>query len=160
MNKGTQSGDKQSAYRQFYSDFLARYNRHFPDQAISTTPGTKNWFGIGKAGQPGAGYNLSFTNDGRFRVELTFQNTDKVFNKTAFGRLQEQKDAIEKEIGEPLTWDRLDHLNRSRIAAYYPVSARATDPGSLTTQYLNWAVAMVDRFRRALRPRMEGLKLN
>ena len=72
MNQGIPSGQKPSAYRQFFADFLSRYHHQFPDQTISTTPGTKNWFGTGKAGWPGAGYNLSFTEDGRFRVDLTF----------------------------------------------------------------------------------------
>jgi hypothetical protein len=152
------SGEKASAYHQFFADFLSRYNRQFPDQTIATTPGAKNWFGIGKVGQPGAGYNLSFTEDERFRVELTFQNTDKVFNKAAFDRLCEQKGAIEDEIGEPLTWDRLDNLKRSRIAVYYPGPARAADPEPLRTLYLEWAATMVDRFRRVLSPRVERLK--
>ena len=160
MNQGLPSGENGSAYHQFFADFLSRYNHQFPDQTIATTLGAKNWFGLGKAGQSGTGYNLSFTNDGRLRVELTFQNRDKRFNKAAFDQLSEQKEAIEREIGEPLTWDRLDHLKRSRIAVYYPDPARATDPEPLRTQYLTWVVNSVDRFRRALSPRMEGLKLN
>jgi hypothetical protein len=34
MSGGMQRVDKQPAYKQFFGEFLARYNRRYPNQAI------------------------------------------------------------------------------------------------------------------------------
>ena len=154
MSKRVQSGEKDPAHREFYRDFLTQYHRRFSDQKIPIGTGTRNWLRMGSAGKPGASYNLSFTQDGRFRVELTWQHKDSLHNKALFDRLKEQKETIEAEVGEPLSWDRLDGIQRSRIAAYYPGLAAVTDPLPDRTKYLSWAVDMMDRFRRAVGPRL------
>ena len=52
-----------------------------------------------------------------------------------------QREAIEREIGQALSWERLDSARASRIAAHRP--GQVTDADPLRTEHLEWGATMV-----------------
>lgn len=54
------------------------------------------------------------------RVELYIDVGDLSANKQLFDWLQNQKDAIEKECGFPLNWERLEERRACRISVSRP----------------------------------------
>jgi hypothetical protein len=82
------------------------------------SPGKDSWVGTG-AGKSGLSYNYSIT--GHYaKVELYIdRGKDKdEENKAIFDELLAQRNAIEKEFGGPLEWERLENRRPCRIAKY------------------------------------------
>lgn len=144
-------------YQQFYTDLLARYKKAFPTHRSAKKAQPQHWLTIASGGRTGFAYNVSFTGDARMRVELYIDVGDAIANKAAFDQLLAQKEAIEGEIGEKLSWERLDNARASRIAAYR--DGQVTDPEPIRTQHLEWGVAMVNKFRQAFGSRVPKLQL-
>jgi CBS domain-containing protein len=67
-----------------------------------------------------ASFFCAFTRTKRFRVELSIDTHDQRTTKQIFDALYERKERIEEEIGEKLSWERMNDSRPSRIARYYP----------------------------------------
>jgi hypothetical protein len=152
-----QPSERMLAYQQFFADLLARYKHAFPVQRTAKRASPQSWLTIARAGRSGFTYAVAFARGARMSVELVIDVGDGVANKAAFDQVMAQKEAIETTIGQPLSWERLDNARMSRIAAYRP--GQVTDPEPTRTQHLEWGVTMVDHFRRAFSPRLQGLQL-
>jgi len=111
------------------------------------------WFAIGRAG---FGLNATVSTDKqRVGVELFIQNDA---DKTAFKTLLGQKDAIEREFGEPLEWQELQGKKGTRIAIF----KRDVDP-SEASQYPMlhaWMLDKMDRFRQVFKERIKTLPVS
>ena len=157
------------AYQRFFTDLVQRlhaerqgFTRANPD-LVRYDP----WTGFG-AGRSGFSVEAAFagsssTQNGpgaRFRVGLTIntRSGDSVRNKAAFDRLHSQREAIEREIGEALEWERLDAQVTSRVAAYRNGGIDA--PDHQLDELKRWAVGFLPKFRDAFAPPIQKLDLD
>jgi hypothetical protein len=113
-----------------------------------------HWFSFGIGGR-GFHRNATISTDKeRIGVELYAPND---VDKTAFHALYVQKDAIEKEFGEPLEWMELPGKKATRIVVY----KSGVDPSD-EKQYPElhaWMLAKMDRFKSVFAPRIKSLVL-
>jgi hypothetical protein len=144
-------------YQQFFTELLTRYRQEHPSDRIANKAGLQSWLTVAGAGRSGLAYNVSFTRDAKMRVELYIDTGNAVTNKAAFDQLMAQKDCIEDELGETLSWERLDNARSSRVAVYR--SGQVTDVEPLRTEHLRWGVSMVRKARQTLSPHIQRLLL-
>ena len=76
---------------------------------------------------------------------------DKDENKRIFDQLSERKSEIEKAVGEPLDWERLENRRASRIAVYTKAQVLADADNSTL---LDWAAKRATYFYRAFEPQI------
>ncbi|MEW6448585.1 MAG: DUF4268 domain-containing protein [Bacillota bacterium] len=67
--------------------------------------------------------------------------------------LRAQQDEIEKEMGQPLSWEELPKARR--IAVY--TDGRIEDTPERLSQLQDWAVEVLGQFVRVFRPRVAAL---
>jgi hypothetical protein len=75
----------------------------------------QNWLSF-SSGVPGFSFGWVLQRESVLRVEIYIDKGDKAQNKEAFDALVNQKEAMEKEIGASLDWDRLEQAQASRIS--------------------------------------------
>lgn len=99
---------------------------------------------------------FGFARGDKFRIALYIDGGDKVANKSIYDELLEHRDALERDVGESLTWERLAHRRASRVALYYPrpVSIRSSD--AEIDDLAEWIARHAGRFARAMRERYEA----
>lgn len=83
---------------------------------IKRSPGVENYFGI-TTGRKGVSYSCNLTYENA-RVEIYIDNGNKEWNKKAFDYFNQNREQIEKEIGNSLVWDRLED-NRASVIRFY-----------------------------------------
>jgi hypothetical protein len=149
---------RQQAYHEFFSALLKELKARAPGITSAQSVGYDNWFAF-STGRPGFSYSFSFALNKRFRVELYIDQGDQELNKAAFDLLHSQKDTISAEVGLPVEWERLDTKRACRIAVYTRENIRVTDPPDALAELRKWAVDTGVRFRGAMGPRIQGLKL-
>ncbi len=121
------------------------------------SPSRYHWIGAG-AGKSGVTFNFAILNK-KAQVELYIDHDRETGkgNKAIFDSLHAEQAAIEKDFGEPLSWERLDDGTRAcRIAKYFNDGGLAkpdTWPG-LQDEMIN---AMI-RLERALKKRLERVQ--
>lgn len=152
------ANERDRVYQQFFSDLLARYKHAYPSQRTTNKIPLQSWFTVAGAGRSGFSYAVAFTREGQMRVELAIDTSDRIVNKAAFDQLMIHKAAIEAEMGVALSWERLDNAKMSRIGIYRP--AQVGDPEPARTQHLDWGMSMLNKLRKLLSPRLQGLQLD
>jgi len=138
------------AYWASFADYLKEHGSAF--KIARPNKDHWKWFSIGRAGF-GISATIS-TDKQRAGVELYVVHD---VNKAAFRALVAQKDAVEKEIGEPLEWQELPGKKASRIALY----KHDVDPSD-EKQYPEihaWMLAKMDCFKKAFAGRVKALSL-
>jgi hypothetical protein len=119
-------------------------------------PNKDHWFEF-PIGRAGFVISATISSDKqRVGVELYFFNNNDP-GKIAFRKLRDDKEAIEKEFGEPLDWQELPGKKGSRIALYlYPV-----DPAdeNQREKLHDWMLHKMDRFRVVFAARVKALVL-
>ncbi|MEW6193441.1 MAG: DUF4268 domain-containing protein [Bacillota bacterium] len=142
---------RQEAYQKFFSELLGKVKKEIPGLTSAKKGLPQNWLSVG-AGRTGFNYAVSFVQDGRMRVELYI---DRGFehNRRAFELLRAQQDEIEKEMGQPLSWEELPKARR--VAVYTEGSIE--DPPERLGQLQDWAVEVLGRFVKVFRPRVAAL---
>lgn len=127
---------------------------------------TKHKFTGARVGQPQNWYSFScgvggitlgnvFTQDSRVRAEVYIDLQDKDRNKELFDRLLQQRDAIERDYGAGLTWERLEDRRASRIAAYHQGTIEA--PAETLDALQRWSVENLLKLRAVVVPRAKAL---
>jgi CBS domain-containing protein len=154
----TRIEERKKAYIDFFSTLLAQLDRENPllMRQPYPSPTGQNWISITRLPKDGprvASLGFSFARKKRFRVELYIDTGNEQNNKSIFDGLFAQKDTIETELGEPLSWERLDDGNTraSRIALYHVGSI--TNEDSLVG-LKEWAVEAMLKFYRIIEPRL------
>ncbi len=151
-----QLNERGLAYQQFFTDLIQIYKQRFPSQRTANKAGVHSWLTFASAGRSGFSFAVAFGKDALLRVELYIDVGDGVSNKEAFDALFAQRDAIESEIGESLTWQRLDSARASRIAVQR--KAQVSDGEPVRTQHLNWCAEMINKFRHTFGGRIKELQ--
>lgn len=95
---------------------------------------------------------FSFARRSRLRIEIYISGIEQSQTKQLFDRLYDQKTEIEAELGEALSWEKLDHRYSSRIAYYRPDSS-ITDDAEKLAEIQQWAVETLPKFYSALSDR-------
>jgi hypothetical protein len=102
------------AYRQYYQPLIdeLREKHHFTGARVAQP---QSWyaFSVGTAGVP---VSAVFAGNGTVRVELYIDLGTVEANKGLFDWLHDQREAIERQLGFALQWDRLDAKRASRIS--------------------------------------------
>jgi len=114
----------------------------------------QNWYPFA-SGVRGVIFSNSFAQGGKVRAELYIDLQDKDLNKAVFDRLQAQREAIEKEYGLPLSWERLDERRACRIAIYQDGSI--DDPPETQRQVMKWSINNLLRLKTALLPKVKDI---
>ena len=99
---------------EFWGQYLKRSNEE-NSLFSNISPSKDNWIGIG-IGMTGININMVVSRN-YARGEIYFNRGSQEENKWCFDFIQERKNQIEKEFGEPLIWERMDDKVSSRIKA-------------------------------------------
>lgn len=98
----------------FWSAYLKKSNS--VNNLFSNISASKdNWIGIG-IGMSGVNLNMVVSRS-YARGEIYFNRGSKEENKWCFDFIEERREQIEKEFGEPLIWERMDEKVSCRIKA-------------------------------------------
>lgn len=151
----TTTSTKGEAFRQYFQPLIdeLREKHKFTGARVAQP---QNWyaFSIGTSGIPASAV---FAGNGTIRVELYIDVGEADTNKRLFDWLHEKKDAIEKDCGFPLMWDRLEERRACRISV--------TRPGSIESgadelaEFRKWQIERLLIFKRVFAPLVKtGLK--
>jgi len=99
---------------EFWGQYLKRSNEE-NSLFSNISPSKDNWIGIG-IGMTGININMVVSRN-YARGEIYFNRGSQEENKWCFDFIQERKNQIEKEFGEPLIWERMDDKVSCRIKA-------------------------------------------
>lgn len=135
---------------EFWRNFLDYVNQQ--NQLFSNiSPSKDNWLGIG-IGMSGISVNMVVSRN-YARGELYFNRGDKKENKACFDFIYQQKDKIEEEFGDELTWERMDENVSCRIKYQIDgVSVYEKDDWDKMIRYLtDVAERMTKSFKKPVR---------
>ena len=157
----TTPSERGIAYQRFFRDLVKRLRAETPGftRAIPDLVRYDSWTGFG-AGRSGFSIDVTFVWEDRFRVGLTIntRSGDSARNKGAFDALHAQQEAIERELGVALEWERLDEGVMSRVAAYRHGGIDSSE--DVLEGHKDWAMDLLPRFRDAFAPRIADLNLD
>jgi uncharacterized protein DUF4268 len=147
------SSPRSEAYRAWFQqliDELREKHRYTNARAAQL----QNWYAF-SSGIAGITYNASFAHGGRVRTEIYIDMEDAEANKKVFDGLYKQRESLEQEFGEPLSWERLDQRRASRVAVYRPGSIES-GPEDLS-RIREWAIDRLLKFRSLFTQKMRAL---
>jgi hypothetical protein len=142
--------DTMVAYKNFFQKLIdeLREKYKFTNARIGQL---QSWYAFA-SGVNGIIYGASFARGGKVRTEVYFNKSQSEFNKQIFDEFFSQKESIESEFGEELTWERLDDKQASRIAIYGPGSI---DMDSHQLDELqNWIIKELLLFKKVFGPKL------
>jgi hypothetical protein len=141
------------SYRTFFQNLIDRLrDQHRFTQAQKGLP--QGWYSFA-SGMSGVTYAFAFGGGGRVRVEFYIDRPDSAWNKAVFDQLIKRRDEIEAEVGEQLTWQRLDEKRASRISASRP--GAITDDAETLGEITEWAIDQLLRFRKVFGSRLPAI---
>ena len=113
----------------------------------------QNWYSFG-SGFTRVPYSVAFTQQG-LRAEVYLDPSERDENKQLFDSLLSQREEIERDFGEPLSWERLDDRRASRVGIYRETTI-ASPPEDLE-EARQWTIEKLIRLKRVFSPRLEKL---
>ena len=139
----------------FWTGLIARVRERGISLFANISPGTDNWLGTG-AGRSGISFNYVIWKDSA-GVELYIDTGEQEQNKAIFDALFAEKQVIETEFGDSLSWERLDEKRASRIRKAWEGHGGLYDPESWPELHDMMITAMC-RFDEIFRKRLRRLK--
>ena len=135
-------------YLKFWAEVLSRMKSS--SLTSTKTETTKKSFVSIPAGKKGFKYYLAFTQIKTFRVEIYIDNDKEgeEWNKKRFNEFLEKKVEIERLMGAPLSWQRLEERRAYRIAIQRPVHDREAEREEL----IDWGIKMFVKLRNVFGP--------
>ncbi len=97
-------------------------------------------------------YAVSFARGRNVRCEIYLDYNDQTSTKELFDELVKLKSEIEAELDTPLSWERLDGKNASRIALYRPGSIDSTTED--LEEIKQWSINMLQRLKKVMPERI------
>jgi CBS domain-containing protein len=150
----TRIKEREQAYIEFYSKLLSDLRGLGGIPVRTNSADGSSWVVITRLAPEGEAQlsivGFSFARGGRFRVELYIDQGNGEANKRIFDDLLKRREEIESEIGEELSWERLDQRRASRIAVYRPGSI--TDDAERLAELRSWGAATIVKFYRVFKP--------
>jgi hypothetical protein len=142
---------KAQAYRAFFQKLIddLRDKHKFTGAKLGQP---QNWYSFA-SGYSYISYSATFCQNKKVRVELYIGTTDAERNKSIFDKLKSDKVNIEQEFGHPLSWERLDDKQASRICVYRNGSIE--DVGNLQDIHI-WIVDNMLKFKQIFNSRLEN----
>ncbi len=136
------------AYRQYYQPLIdeLREKYKFTGARIAQP---QSWYSF-SAGTSGVPVNAVFAGDGTARVELYIDLGTVEANKALFDWLQNQQESIEKQLGFPVQWERLDGKRASRI--YVSRRGSIESAAEELEQLRKWQIEKLLQFKRVFAP--------
>jgi len=144
--------DRQRTYHEFFTEYLNRVKSTYPGWTAAQSGGYENWYALRSGLGSSYIYEMTFTRERKIRIGLYIDTENKKENKECFDYLLEHKQAIEKELGHRLKWERMDHARASRVGIYRPGTIKKRKEWE---EYLSWGVDNVGRVRDKLNPYLE-----
>ena len=147
------TSERGEKYRLFFQALMdALREEHQFTRARKAQP--QSWYSF-SSGTRWFTYGASFAANGRARVELYIDSTDRERNKQAFDRLKEQKEGLESELKTTLEWKRLENRRASGISVLRPGSI--DDNQETLEEISRWMIDRLLAFRRVFGPRLPEL---
>ena len=153
--EGEQS-ERHDLRERFWTELLKRAKDKTALHA-NISPGQYSWIGAG-SGIRGLGFNYSIRkHEGAVEMYIDRGKEAEELNKSIFDTLAASKDAIEKEFGWPLEWQRLEGKRACRIKKLINLGGYRDE-----SKWASVHDAMIDamiRLEKALRPHLASLEL-
>lgn len=150
----TRIKEREQAYIEFYSMLLSELRGLGGIPVRTNSADGSSWIVITRLAPEGEAQlsivGFSFARGGRFRVELYIDQGNEETNKRIFDDLLKRREEIESEIGEELSWERLDQRRASRIALYRP--GAITDDAERLAELRSWGAATIVKFYKVFKP--------
>jgi len=143
--------------QQMQLEFWTMFQKRLLEKKVipsAQTARPQYWFDVALGRSNISLSNILDTYAGRIGVRVYISNR---IADAALAQLEKDKDAIEKEIGQTLSWNPTPEKRDKIIGLYRKVdrSNREAWP-----EYCEWLVDTVSKFRKAFMPRVKALKLN
>lgn len=113
----------------------------------------QNWYSFA-SGFSRIAYAAVFTQQG-LRAEIYLNLQEREENKQLFDTLFAEHEEIDREFGEPLSWERMDERQASRVGIYRETTI-ASPPDELEIAR-EWAIETLLRLKKVFSPRVEAL---
>lgn len=155
------SPERVERYRAFFRDFLAAVLVR-DSHATTASPesvGRDPWF-ILALGRSGFTASFDFGWEGQqkvVRVNFFIETKDKEQNEAFFDLLLLEREQIESEFGEPLSWNRREDIKRCHVYMSRPGSI--DDSPDVLIELREWGVDKLLRLREVVGPRVRRLSL-
>ncbi len=147
----TQVSERSELYRTYFQELIDELReKHKFTSARKGQP--QNWYSF-SSGRRSFNYSHSFANKGNVRVEIYIDSGDLEDNKIRFDQLLGNREAIEFELGETLTWERLDSKRACRVAVYREGSIESSSEELQALR--DWAIQRLLRFKQVFGNRPE-----
>ena len=139
-----ENSDTQERYRQYFQILIDELRQKYKfTNAKAGQP--QNWYSFSSENSKVYLYETSFAFNERVRVGIYLDAKDQIINKDIFDKLFSEKENIEKEFGEELSWERIDEKRACRIIIYKDGHI------NLDTEELskikNWTIEKLLRFK-------------
>jgi hypothetical protein len=143
---GAEEGNRSQKLRIRYWTAFRDYLREHHSSLRPQKPSRDHWYSFGIGTSRAHTAALLITRDNKIAVELAMNAEDA---KEIFRELSEQKDAIEKAIGEPLDWREMPDKKASRIVLFK--SADGYKEETWPEQF-SWLREKLEAFDNVFRP--------
>ena len=156
--KFARSEERERMYIDFFSALLAQFRERATFDVKEVSPDGSSWVavqGLPYSGKKLALLSFAFTHGQRFRAELYIDTGDQDETKAIFDALYAQRHQIEEDVGEELTWERLDEKRATRIALY--TKGSITDDAESLANLRAWAINAMNRLEQGIAQRAENV---
>lgn len=134
--------------RDFIAEVLDLFNRRHPEVHISPPRTNRSYAGFGR-GAFGRWTIVTGRRGGALRVEIYLNKRDRAQNKAVYDRMAAERPRWNAVVGIPLSWERLDNRDASRIAARYSGTLDLDDQASWA-KARDWAADALERMYSGL----------
>jgi Domain of unknown function (DUF4268) len=152
------TNDREAAYISFFAKLNARLATETDFPLRNLSPQGQSWLilaSLDKSRPELATITASFARRKRLRIELYLDGAGQDANKQRFDRLLAGKSEIERIVGEPLEWERLDNRRACRVAVYTKAQILVDADSQIL---LEWAATKARYFYRAFEPQFVPIR--
>lgn len=150
---GGGTSGKALAYRKFWSEFLDELRTATPEATKVRTAPAASWLTVNYL-RKGVNVTLGFIGGGLVSTEVYIDLGDKSKNLEVLLALQDQRNEIESEVGNDLSWEEMPGKRACRIRLTRQGSVLDDD---LREELIRWLVQNQSVFKKAFRSRVEQL---